>query len=135
YVKKTLNKIGYESEMPKTISGKHRSAGYPDLLFKDDLGKINYLECKTFSIENVSTTLRSFYLSPSNDSKITEAAHHFVISFEVYVYKKESDKNIYKIKSWKILTVEKLLVDVKYEFNSDNLRLYSKEHLLAEGII
>ncbi len=36
---------------------------------------------------------------------------------------------------WKILSVEKLLVDVKYEFNVDNARLYVKDLLLAEGTL
>lgn len=46
--------------------------------------------------------------------------------------KREGENNIYKCKSWKILSLENLLVDVKYEFNSDNLRLYSENLVLAE---
>ncbi len=45
---------------------------------------------------------------------------------------------VYKCKTYKILSIEKLLVDVKYEFNSDNKRLYSYNHgtiLLAEGLV
>jgi len=44
------------------------------------------------------------------------------------------NKNIYKCKSWKIVTLENLKCDVKYEFNSDNKRLYAAELILAEGI-
>jgi len=58
-----------------------------------------------------------------------------VLSFEIFVDGRQGDKNIYKCKHWKILSVENLLVDVKYEFNSDNLRLYGEELTLAKGSI
>ncbi len=86
----------------------------------------------THKLENVATTQRSFYLSPSEDFKITRDAHHFAISYEIYVEDQEGRYNIYKCKSWKILSLEDLSVDVKYEFNSDNLRLYSQELIIAE---
>ncbi len=47
-------------------------------------------------------------------------------------------KDRYKVKSYKIVSLENLLVDLKPEFNSDNKRLYSNEHgakILAEGEI
>jgi len=135
FVHDALNRYGYSAMTPTTESGKMKSTGYPDLVFIDEFKRKNYLECKTFNIDNVSTTQRSFYLSPSEDFKITCDAHHFVISFEVYVDGRDGDKNIYRCRSWKILSVENLLVDVKYEFNSDNLRLYSDELLLAHGTI
>jgi len=131
YVKNALNFKGYTANTPKSKSGK--TAGYPDIEFRDEFGRINYLECKTFNIANISTTQRSFFLSPSEDFKITTNAHHFIISYEVYVEGRSENNNIYKCKSWKILSIENLDVDVKYEFNSDNARLYNKEMILAEG--
>ncbi len=77
--------------------------------------------------------MRSFYLSPSENFKVTADAHHFVLSYEVYVSGRRKNNNIYKYKSWKLVDVESLELDVKYEFNSDNLRLYKKELILAEG--
>jgi hypothetical protein len=135
HVKSALNERGYSADVPKTTNGQKKITGYPDIEFTDKSGKTHYLECKTYSLKNFSTSLRSFYISPSNNSKITENAHHFIISFETYIYKENSRKNIFKVKSWKILTLENLLVDVKYEFNSDNMRLYSTENILAEGKI
>ncbi|MBI5970510.1 MAG: hypothetical protein HY884_05090 [Deltaproteobacteria bacterium] len=123
YVKDALNKLGYAADVPFTASGRKKAAGYPDIEFTDEFGRANYLECKTF--------LRSFYLSP--DSKITKDARHFVMSFEIYAAGKKGRNNVYKSKGWKILSVENLDVDVKYEFNSDNLRLYSEGLMLAEG--
>ncbi len=133
FVKNALNKEGCRADRPLTRSGKKKSAGYPDLEFVDKRGRTHYLECKTYNIENILTTQRSFYLSPSDDFKITKDAHHFVFSFEVYVARRSGRDNLYKCKAWKIIDIAELLVDVKYEFNSDNLRLYSKALLLAEG--
>jgi hypothetical protein len=45
-------------------------------------------------------------------------------------------KNIYKCKHYTILSIEALSLDVKYEFNSDNKRLYSGKDgtiILSEG--
>jgi len=91
------------------------------------------VECKTFNIESLDTTFRSFYLSPSEDFKVTKDARHLAISFEIYVEGRSGNKNIYKCKSWKILTLDRLLVDVKYEFNADNRRLYDNKLILAQG--
>lgn len=133
FVKETLNSIGYKASCPKTKSGKNKSTGYPDLCFTDEYNRINYLECKTFNIDNLNTTFRSFYLSPSEDFKITKDAHHFIISYEIIVSITKSTNSVYKCKSWKIITLDDLDVDVKYEFNSDNARLYAKKLILAEG--
>ncbi|MCX6785881.1 MAG: restriction endonuclease [Candidatus Komeilibacteria bacterium] len=133
FVKKVLDKINYKAKTPSTTTGKKKSTGYPDIEFIDEFKRINYLECKTFNIENISTTQRSFYLSPSEEFKITTNAHHFILSFEIFVKGRKKNQYIYNTKSWKILSIEKLEVDVKYEFNADNAKLYSKELILAEG--
>jgi hypothetical protein len=133
FVKTALNELGYRSATPVTKSGKKKSTGYPDIEFSDEFGRTNYLECKTFNIDNIYTTQRSFYLSPSENFKVTENAHHFCMCYEIFVDGGSGNQNIYKCRQWKILSVEQLRVDVKYEFNSDNSRLYSKELLLAEG--
>jgi|SRR3989344_709633 len=132
-VKSVLIKLGYKADTPKTRTGKRKTTGYPDVEFIDEFSRINYLECKTYNVENIDTTQRSFYLSPAEEFKVTKDAHHFVISFEIYVDKSRDRMNIYKCKAWKILKLEELIVDVKYEFNADNYRLYSKKLILAEG--
>ena len=91
------------------------------------------MECKTFNAESIESSLRSFYLSPSDEFKITKNAHHFVISFKIFVEKNIGKNNVYKCSSWRLLSLESLDVDVKYEFNADNVRLYSKELIIAGG--
>ncbi|MBS1513840.1 MAG: restriction endonuclease [Bacteroidetes bacterium] len=135
FLKSALNSVGFEAQSPKGNSGKSKSTGYPDIEFKDLDGKTNYIECKTYNIENIHTTQRSFYLSPSEDFKITKDAIHFIVSFEIYVSGRIKMNNIYKAKSWKILDAFYLLCDVKYEFNSDNRRMYDRKLILAEGSI
>ena len=133
FVKDELSRLGYDAYTPTTINGKKKSVGYPDIEFIDEFKRTNYLECKTFNIDNINTTQRSFYLSPSDDFKITKNAHHFGISFEIYVEKSIGNKHLYKVKNWKILDLSKLKLDVKYEFNADNKRLYVKEIIIVES--
>jgi hypothetical protein len=134
FVKNALNSFDYTADTPVTISGKKKSTGYPDIEFIDEFSRTNYLECKTFNIDNIDTTQRSFYLSPSNEFKVTKNAHHFGISFEIFVEKSIGNKHLYKVKSWKILDLSKLELDVKHEFNSDNKRLYDKKLIIAEMV-
>ena len=132
FVKRELIKKGYQAETPKTISGIRKSTGYPDIEFKDSFNRYHYLECKTYNKNNINTTQRSFYLSPSDDFKITKDSCHFGISFEIFVEKSINNKHLYKVKGWKILDLAKLELDVKHEFNADNKRLYDKKLILAE---
>lgn len=132
FVVSSLNKLSYKADKPKTINNKKKAMGYPDIEFLDEFKRYNYMECKTFNVDNIDTTHRSFYLSPSDDFKVTRDAHHFGISFEVYVENNIGNNHLYKIRSWKILDLGKLKLDVKYEFNADNKRLYDNELILAE---
>jgi len=133
YIREALQKVGYPAQVPKTRGGSKKGAGYPDIEFKDEFQRTNYLECKTYNIENISTTQRSFYFSPSEKFKVTRDGHHFILSYEMYVDGRKNRKNIYRCRHWKILSIEKLLVDLKHEFNCDNRRLYADGFLLAEG--
>lgn len=137
FVKNSLNSFGLKADVPVVLKGRKKSTGYPDLLFWF-AEKPYYLECKTYNIENVGTTQRSFYFSPSDEFKVVYDAPHFILSFEIYVAGEKGNKHIYRCKHYKILSVESLSLDVKYEFNSDNKRMYSGKDgtvILAEGKI
>lgn len=124
FVKTALINQGLTTTTPSSASGKKKSTGYPDILFFQN--KIPYyVECKTYNIENIDTTQRSFYLSPSDDFKVVHDAIHFLLSFEIFVFGEAGKNHIYKCKHIKILSLEELSLDVKYEFNSDNRRMYS----------
>lgn len=135
FIKSAMHNCNLTPDIPSGISGRKKAMGYPDIIFYHR-GKPYYLECKTYNQENIETTQRSFYFSPSEDFKVIYDTHHFIISYEMYVADRKGSKNVYKCKHWKILSLESLSLDVKYEFNSDNKRLYSGEDgtlLLAEG--
>lgn len=128
FIEDSLKKVGYkDAGSPKGKSGKGKSAGYPDREFTDN-NRTVYLEVESFAkTDKPKSTLRSFYLSPSDNFKVNKDALHLLIAFEVI-----KNKDSYFVSGWKIVTVDKLLVDVKYEFNSDNKRLYEENAILIE---
>lgn len=137
FVKKALNSLNLNANVPTVSSGSKKATGYPDILFCFN-NKPYYLECKTYNAENIATTQRSFYFSPSDKFKVIYDASHFLMSFEIYVAGESGRNHIYKCNHYKILTLESLSLDVKYEFNSDNKRMYSGEYgtvILDEGEI
>lgn len=119
YVRNALNLLGLKADIPVGLSKRKKVVGYPDIIFWFK-NIPYYLECKTYNIENIDTTQRSFYFSPSNEFKVIYDALHFMLSYEIYVAGEKENKQIYKCRHYKILSLESLSLDVKYEFNSDN---------------
>jgi len=131
YVRDALTAQGMPARVPTgEKSGKARAVGYPDVAFTF-AGEHFYLDCKTYNKDTAGSTMRTFYLSPSDDPKITRDAVHLILSFET-----ARDGDIYQLASYKIVSLEKLSLDLKYEFNSDNRRMYSGQHgaeILSSG--
>lgn len=137
YVRNSLNKLNLNVDTPEGPSRNKKATGYPDIIFWYN-GNPYYLECKTYNKKNINTTQRSFYFSPSNEFKVIYDTVHFILSFEIYVAGQSGGNHIYKCKKYKILSIESLSLDIKYEFNSDNKRMYSGKDgtlILAEGEI
>ena len=134
YVIDAAKQLGLSAEKPKTKSGIVKTTGYPDVLLGDSSGRPVYLECKIFGQGSALTTMRSFYLSPSDNFKVTVSALHLLIAFGVEREPiPESRDSFYRAVSFKLVDLSALKCDVKYEFNSDNRRLYHEESILAEG--
>lgn len=137
FVRNALVSFGLRAEIPVGSRGRKKATGYPDILFWFNNNPF-YLECKTYNVQNISTTQRSFYFSPSNEFKVIYDAPHLILSYEIYVAGEKGNNHIYKCKYYKLLSIETLSLDVKYEFNSDNKRMYSGKDgtvILVEGII
>jgi len=137
YVKNALAMYDLSPDVPSGISGRKKAAGYPDIIFFYK-NKPYYLECKTYNLDNIATTQRSFYFSPSDDFKVIYDTHHFILSYEMIIQSRKAENNIYRCKHYKILSLESLSLDIKYEFNSDNQRMYSGKNgtvILEEGEI
>lgn len=134
FVKNALAAVGFRVELPRGKSGATKAAGYPDILFYDSFDRPTYLECKTNSAETVDSGLRSFFLSPSKDFKITMDARHLVLSFEMKrVPISNSRDSFYTPVAFSLVDLKNLTCDVKHEFNSDNQRLYDAKLVLLHG--
>ncbi|MCZ0931731.1 MAG: hypothetical protein OXJ52_01065 [Oligoflexia bacterium] len=120
-----LNRYKLSAEKPKTSKGKNKTTGYPDIKIKTSDTPI-YLEVKTYEKKNYQTSFRSFYFSPSKDPKID--AFHLLVGFEII----EKDNNFIPV-AFELLDLYGLKCDLKYEFNSNNRRLYNKKHILIRG--
>ncbi len=82
----------------------------------------------------MDTTMRSFYLSPSESFKVSVDARHLLLAFgmEASSVPGSRDSSYIPI-SYKLIDLHDLLCDVKYEFNSDNRRLYAPSMMLLHG--
>ncbi len=132
FVKKALLQVGFKADTPRNRRGRRQGMGYPDIEIMDSKNRITYLECKTYNLNNINTTQRAFYFSPSDGGcKITADARHLVLSFQIEL----KSPGIYVPVHWRIYSVDSLIVQVKHEFNADNKQMYRKDALLAEGDI
>jgi Holliday junction resolvase len=130
-IKNALRQVGFtDADVPVNKKGRKQSSGYPDLGFNCKDFYV-YIECKTYNKNNIGTTQRSFYLSPTEGFKVTKDAVHLVVSLEI----EQKSARVFTATAWKIVQIEKIDVDVKREFNSDNKRIYSTENILADGKI
>lgn len=133
FVRAALKEAGLSARVPVTTSGEAQAVGYPDV---EILGEPPcYLELKTYSATTVNTTQRSFYYSPSENPKVTHDALHLLLAYELEKTQRD-DKTAFIPTHWKLITLQDLEVDLKFEFNQSNRGLYGKEAgkaLLGEG--
>lgn len=134
FVIKSLRMVGLKADKPVSKSGKKKAVGYPDIQIEDNIRRTIYLDCKTYNIKTKDQGFRTFYFSPSEDPKITKDAFHLLMSFELDIMKRKN-KNAFVPISWQIYTLDKLVIQIKHEFNASNRDLYTKEALLTEGKI
>jgi hypothetical protein len=132
FVRTALREFGLPARVPVTIAGEAQAAGYPDVEIPGN--PHCYLELKTYSATTVNTTQRTFYYSPSEQPKVTREALHFLLAYEL----EKSDrggKTVFIPVHWKLIALENLQVDLKFEFNQSNRGLYGKDSqaLLGEG--
>jgi hypothetical protein len=73
YVMRALKRAGLNAVRPTSAGGTGKSTGYPDILVYDAEDRPTYLECKVFAHGKPDTTMRSFYLSPSESFKVSLA--------------------------------------------------------------
>lgn len=134
FVRQAANQAGLRATAPRSSTGRGQQVGYPDILIHDRAGRATYLEVKSFADGAEATTMRSFYLSPSANPKVCMDARHIVLGFGVEATAISGSRDsFYTAVSYKLINLFELQCDVKYEFNSDNRRMYASNLLLASG--
>lgn len=121
YVRTALRECGLDARVPQTANGRAQVAGYPDIEIAAPVPC--YLELKTYSATTANTTQRSFYYSPAESPKVTRDALHLLLAYELERVERDG-KSIFVPQHWKLLTLENLEVDLKFEFNQSNRGLY-----------
>jgi hypothetical protein len=116
---------GFDAGSPKSRDGKGKSTGYPDIKINGSELPI-YLEVKSYATAKNQTTLRSFYLSPSENPKVSDDGHHLLVGFEML-----QNAGQYTPVAFELVDLYGLSCDMKAEFNSDNKRLYQNERVLV----
>ena len=134
FVRRAASYAGLTASAPKSKDGRGQQVGYPDILIHDESGRATYLEVKSFADGSEATTMRSFYLSPSKNPKVCLDARHIVLGFGVQSKPIAGSRDsLYTAVSYKLINLFELQCDVKYEFNSDNKRMYANNLILASG--
>jgi hypothetical protein len=121
-VRQALNEVGLSARVPVNAAGHAQAAGYPDLEITAPVAA--YLELKTYSANTANTTQRSFYYSPSASPKVTRDALHLLLAFELEKAARTDGETLFVPVRWKLLTLQGLEVDLKFEFNQSNRGLY-----------
>ena len=130
FVRAALKDLGLATRVPITAAGQAQVAGYPDI---EILGLVpSYLELKTYNAATANTTQRSFYYSPSAQPKVTRDALHLLLAYELD--KKVRDgKTIFVPVRWRLISLQDLQVDLKFEFNQSNRGLYGNSRAVLDG--
>jgi len=111
-----------------------QSTGYPDILVQDDKGRYTHLDCNIFAHGKPETTMRSFYLPPSESPKVSRDAHHLLLAFGMTSTAMPNSGNLCDFpRSFKLVDLHNLNCNVKYEFNSDNKSLYKPSMIVSPG--
>jgi len=133
FVRAALRDVGLAARVPVNETGDAQVTGYPDVEITGDVPC--YLELKTYNASTVNTTQRTFYYSPSAHPKVTRDALHFLLAFQLETVQRDG-KTVFVPVHWKLITLQDLLVDLKFEFNQSNRGLYGRDAAsasLAEG--
>ena len=124
-----LQRHGLKAAGPKTLGGKGKSSGCPDIRI-ETTGNPVYLEVKSCAASPFKSSFRSFYLSPAEDAKVSQDGHHLLVGFAM----RRTD-NSFVPEGFKLVDLYGLDCDMKAGFNSDNRRLSTADRVLANWTI
>lgn len=112
-------------EVPVTRQGQRQRSGYPDLRLTDDqTGQVFYLDPKLVEQSSFSSTLRTFYFEPKDETlKITDPAVHLLIGIS-----HDGKAGKWTFGDWKLSDLSHLKVRLKAEFQASNAELYRDQN-------
>jgi hypothetical protein len=133
FVRAALQEAGLEARIPRTTANRAQAAGYPDIEISGPVPC--YLELKSYNAATVNTTQRSFYYSPSETPKVTRDAVHLLLAYELERVERDGQPSFVP-RHWRLITLQDLEVDLKFEFNQSNRGLYGNgKATLDEGAV
>ncbi len=135
FVKAALQEVGLRAGTPRTTAGAAQTTGYPDIEIEGQ--PPCYLELKTYNATTANTTQRTFYYSPSTQPKVTHDALHLLLAYQLEKTTRNGKPAFVPV-HWKLLTLQDLTVDLKFEFNQSNRGLYGADAakaVMAEGAV
>lgn len=112
---------GLRCEVPPNRRGESQRSGYPDLKITHlASGTVFYLDPKLVEQGSWSSTLRTFYFEPKDETlKINDDAVHLLCGIE-----HDGHDGEWKFIGWKLVDLSKLQVRLKAEFQASNADMY-----------
>jgi hypothetical protein len=112
---------GFTCEIPPTRDGKTQRSGYPDLMLTHTAsGRTYYLDPKLVHADSFTSTLRSFYFEPKDETlKITRNACHLLIGIQ-----HDGNQGAWSFGPWQIVDLSTKPLRLKAEFQASNAELY-----------
>lgn len=117
-----LNAVpGLRCDVPPNRRGEAQRSGYPDLRITHVAsGKVFYLDPKLVEQGSWSSTFRTFYFEPKDETlKINEDAVHLLCGIE-----HDGQEGQWKFIGWKLVDLSTLKVRLKAEFQASNADVY-----------
>lgn len=115
---------GLRCEIPPTKTGDLQRSGYPDLKITDTAtGLVAYLDPKLVEEKSTSSTLRTFYYEPKeNTAKINDDAIHLLCGIE-----HDGKNGEWTFTRFHLVDLSTLRVRLKAEFQASNAQLYPRK--------
>ncbi len=112
---------GIRCEIPRTRAGVAQRSGYPDLKITDEAtGEIYYLDPKLMEQGSVTSSLRTFYFEPKDETlKVTGDATHLLIGIE-----HDGVAGKWRFLNYRLMDLSGLKVRLKAEFQASNREVY-----------
>jgi hypothetical protein len=130
-IRKQVNLLrGWKCSVPITAQGREQRSGYPDLRIQTDRGTVFYLDPKLYEAGSRDSSLRTFYYEPKTlTGKIHEDAMHLLVGI---AHAGETARAL-RLKSWELVDLSKLKVQLKAEFQAGNRDVYRPEMIVGRS--